>query len=162
MPLINLDSEINVERVRPDTGSFYKFVATDAECQLLAARFDFIEVGSLSAELRVRKAARGCWDVSGQLKGEIVQACGATGVPVSETIDFLLEERYVRTAATLTRLKFILMRQNLLKMAQSRLVKCWHNRLRLQLHRGRVRLKHRKHSQSARNRRTIHLLGSLR
>ena len=98
MPLINLDSEINVERVRPDTGSFYKFVATDAECQLLAARFHFIEVGSLSAELRVRKSARGCWDVSGQLKGEIVQACGATGVPVSETIDFLLEERYVRTA----------------------------------------------------------------
>ena len=98
MPLINLDSEINVECVRPDTGSFYKFVATDAECQLLAARFHFIEVGSLSAELRVRKSARGCWDVAGQLKGEIVQACGATGVPVSETIDFLLEERYVRTA----------------------------------------------------------------
>ena len=98
MPLINLDSEINVERVRPDTGSFYKFVATDAECQLLAARFHLIEVGSLSAELRVRKSARGCCDVSGQLKGEIVQICGATGVPVSETIDFLLEERYVRTA----------------------------------------------------------------
>ena len=97
MPLINLDSEINVERVRPDTGSFYKFVATYAECQLLAARFHYIEVGSLSAELRIRKSARGCWDVLGQLKGEIVQACGATGVPVSETIDFLLEERYVRT-----------------------------------------------------------------
>ena len=97
MPLINLDSEINVERVRPDTGSFYKFVATDTECQLLAARFHFIEVGTLSAELRVRKSARGCWDVLGQLKGEIVQACGATGVPVSEAIDFLIEERYVRT-----------------------------------------------------------------
>ena len=69
MPLINLDSEINVERIQTDTGNFYKFVATDAECQLLAARFDFIEVWSLSAELRVRKAARGCWDVSGQLKG---------------------------------------------------------------------------------------------
>ena len=101
MPLINLDSEINVERVRPDTGSFYKFVATDAECQLLAARFHFIEVRFLSAELRVRKSARGCWDVSGQLKGEIVQACGATGVPVSETIDFLLEERYVRNVCDL-------------------------------------------------------------
>ena len=162
MPLINLDSEINVERVRPDTGSFYKFVATDAECQLLAARFHFIEVGSLSAELRVRKSARGCWDVSGQLKGEIVQACGATGVPVSETIDFLLEERYVRTVGNPKRLKSILMRQNLLKMAQSRLAKCWHNRLRLQLPRGRVRPKHRKQSQLARNRRIIHLLGLLR
>ena len=99
MPLINLDSVINVERVRPDTGSFYKFVASDAECHLLAARFHFVEVVSLSAELRVRKSARDCWDVLGQLKGEIVQACGATGVPVSETIDFLLEERYVRTAS---------------------------------------------------------------
>ena len=101
MPLINLDSEINVQRIRPDSGSVYKFVATDAECQLLSARFDFIEVGFLSAELCVRKAARGCWDVSGQLKGEIVQACGATGVPVRETIDFPLEERYVRTVGDL-------------------------------------------------------------
>ena len=98
MPLLNLDSEINVERVQLDTGIFYKFVATDAECELLAARFHFIEVGCLSAELRVRKSARDCWDVSGRLKGEIVQACGSTGVPVSETIDFLLEERYVRPA----------------------------------------------------------------
>ena len=36
--------------------------------------------------------------LTGQLKGEVVQACGATGVSVSESIDFLLEERYVRTA----------------------------------------------------------------
>ena len=71
--------------------------STDIECQFLAARFHFIELRSLSAELCVRKSARGCWDVSGQLKGEVVQACGVTGVPVSETIDFLLEERYVRT-----------------------------------------------------------------
>ena len=98
MPIINLNSEIIVERVRPDTGNFYKFVATEAECQLLAERFHFIEVGSLSAELCVRKSAHGCWDVSGQLKGEVVQACGATGVSVSEAIDFLLEERYVRIA----------------------------------------------------------------
>ena len=98
MPLINLDSEINVERVRPDTGTFYKFVATDGECQLLATRFHFIEVKSVSAKLRVRKTARGCWEVLGELKGKIVQACGVTGAPVSETIDFLLEERYVRTA----------------------------------------------------------------
>jgi uncharacterized metal-binding protein YceD (DUF177 family) len=98
MPLITLDSEIDVERIRPDTGNFYKFVASAEECQSLAARFDFIEVTSLSAELRVRKAARDCWDVSGTLKGDVVQACGATGVPLRETVDFLVEERYVRIA----------------------------------------------------------------
>ena len=53
MPLINLDSEINVERIQPGTGNFYKFVATDAECQLLAARFDFIEVGTKDIHIHV-------------------------------------------------------------------------------------------------------------
>ena len=98
MPQITLDSEISADRIRPDSGNFFKFVASDAECQLLAARFHFVAVEALSAELRVRKSARDCWDVVGQLKGVIVQACGATGVPVSETIDFLIEERYVRSA----------------------------------------------------------------
>ena len=39
-----------------------------------------------------RKAA---WDVRGKLHAEIVQACIVTGEPVSESVDFEIEERYV-------------------------------------------------------------------
>ena len=60
-------------------------------------RFKFLDVLSLSAELIIRKSARDCWDVVGQLRGVVVQACSSTGVPLRETLDFLIEERYVRS-----------------------------------------------------------------
>ena len=96
MPQIRLDSLISVDHIRPDSLNFFKFSANDYECQLLAARFHFIDVKALSAEVSVNKSARNCWDVTGQLRGHVVQACGVTGVPLRETVDFLIEERYVR------------------------------------------------------------------
>ena len=44
------------------------------------------------------KLASDCWDVRGRLSASVVQACGVTGEPVPETVDFLIEERYVRSA----------------------------------------------------------------
>jgi uncharacterized metal-binding protein YceD (DUF177 family) len=97
MPQITLDSMISVERIHPESRNFFKFVASDEERQSLSTRFKFLDVQSLSAELTIRKSARDSWDVSGQLRGGVVQACSSTGAPVSEVVDFLIEERYVRT-----------------------------------------------------------------
>jgi hypothetical protein len=97
MPKISLDSLINVDRIRPDSPNFFKFVASNIELKSLATRFEFIGVLSLSAELTICKSARDCWDVVGQLRGVVVQACSSTGVPLRETVDFLIEERYVRS-----------------------------------------------------------------
>ena len=97
MPKITLDSIINVERIRPDSPNFFKFVASDEELKRLAKRFKFLGVLSLSAELTICKSAHDCWDVTGQLKGIVVQACGSTSVPLRETVDFPIEERYVRS-----------------------------------------------------------------
>ena len=97
MPKISLDSSINVDRIRPESRNFFNFVACDRELKSLAERFEFLDVLSLSAELTICKSARDCWDVVGQLRGAVVQACTSTGVPLRETVDFLIEERYVRT-----------------------------------------------------------------
>ena len=97
MHKISLDSIINVDRIPPDSPNFFKFVASNKELKILATRFKFIDVLELSAELIIRKSARDCWDVVGQLRGVVVQACNSTGVPLRETLDFSIEERYVRS-----------------------------------------------------------------
>ena len=98
MPETTLDSIVNVDRIQTDSPIFFKFVASDKERKSLATRFKFLDVLALSAELTIGKSARDCWDVAGQLRGVVVQACSSTGVPLRETVDFLIEERYVRTA----------------------------------------------------------------
>ena len=94
---ISLDSIVKVDRIRSGSPNFFKFVATDKELKILATRFKFLDVLSLSVELIIRKSARDYWDVVGQLRGVVVQACNSTGVPLRETLDFLIEERYVRS-----------------------------------------------------------------
>ncbi len=97
MPKATLDSIVNVDRFTPDSLHILKFVASDKELKSLTTRFKFIDVLSLSAELKIWESARDCWDVAGQLRGVVVQACSSTGVPLRETVDFLIEERYVRS-----------------------------------------------------------------
>jgi len=91
-----MDSIINVHRIRTDSPNFFSFAASDKELKSLATRFKFLDVLWLSAELTICKSARDCWDVAGPLRGVVVQACTSTGVPLRETVDFLIEERYVR------------------------------------------------------------------
>ena len=97
MPRINLISLVNINKVRQDKAAPFSFVATEGECQILAERFGFVAVKAVEATFSIRKSARDCWDVEGHLSGVVVQACGVTGAPVSETVDFLIEERYVRS-----------------------------------------------------------------
>ena len=97
MSKATLDSILNVASIRPDSPNFFKFVASDKEREMLVTRFKFLDVLSVSVELIIRKSARDCWDVVGQLRGVVVQACNSTGVPLRETLDFHIEERYVRS-----------------------------------------------------------------
>ena len=91
---------IRVDCLQPDKSTFFNFFASEEELTSLATRFHFLGVLSLSAELTIHTSARDCWDVLGKLKGRVLQACGVTGIPLSETVDFLIEERYVRFASS--------------------------------------------------------------
>lgn len=96
MPQITLNSVISIESILPEPRNSFNFVASDEERQILTKRFHFIDVVSLSAKLTISKTALDCWDVKGQLRAVVIQACRSTCAPLRETVDFLIEERYVR------------------------------------------------------------------
>ena len=98
MPQFSITSAINVDTLRPDSDNFYKLSTTPTDLIELTERFGWISVDHLASELRIRKVAMDCWDVTGHITGQIVQNCVVTGAPVAENIDFQIEERYVRTA----------------------------------------------------------------
>ena len=98
MPQFSIKSEINVDTLLSDSLHFYKLSTEPSDHQALTERFGWVSVDHLSSELRIQKVARDCWDVTGHITGQIVQNCIVTGLPVSENIDFQIEERYVRVS----------------------------------------------------------------
>ncbi len=98
MSTLSLSSEISVDVLQRGKPAKYEVVPTDGDVEGLIERFGFLAVKNCRAEVTVRKVARDCWDVNGRLTATVTQACVITGVPVSESVDFLIEERYVREA----------------------------------------------------------------
>ena len=98
MEILSLSSELSVDHFA--SGKARKFVIqpTAAEIAALVARFDFVSIEDMRAEVTVRKVARDCWDVAGTLSARVSQRCVITGNDVPELVDFAIEERYVREA----------------------------------------------------------------
>ena len=99
MQTVSLETLIDVDTL-PVKGPFRGSLACSAEeCRLLSDRFGFINIGNVRAELRIDRVGPDTWDVTGRMSAEVVQPCIATGEPVAETVDFAIEERYVRAAS---------------------------------------------------------------
>ena len=96
MPQFSVITEINVDTLQPDNDNIYKLSVTSNDLRGLAERFGWEAVNELAAELCVRKVARDCWDVTGRIHANIIQNCIVTDEPVPESVDFQVEERYVR------------------------------------------------------------------
>ena len=96
MPVFSLSAELDPDNIKPDATYKCKIVPSDDEVSMLLSRFDYIAVNDLVATLEIRKVARDCWDIRGRLTADVVQSCVVTGKPLPESVDFTLEERYVR------------------------------------------------------------------
>lgn len=96
MPVFSLSAELDPDNIKPDATYKCKIVPSDDEVNTLLSRFDYIAVNDLVATLEIRKVARDCWDIRGRLTADVVQSCVVTGQPLPESVDFTLEERYVR------------------------------------------------------------------
>ncbi|MBT6414892.1 YceD family protein [Candidatus Puniceispirillum sp.] len=96
MPVFSLTAELAADSIKPDATYRCKIIPSEAEIDMLLTRFDYIAVNDLVAELKIRKVARECWDVHGRLTASVVQSCVVTGEPLAESVDFTIEERYVR------------------------------------------------------------------
>ena len=102
MPVFSLSAELAADNIKPDATYRCKIIPSEAEIDMLLNRFDYIAVSDLVAELEIRKVARDCWDVHGSLTANVVQSCVVTGKPLAESLDFKLEERYVRITDDIT------------------------------------------------------------
>ena len=102
MPVFSLSAELAADNIKPDATYRCKIIPLEAEIDMLLNRFDYIAVSDLVAELEIRKVARDCWDVHGSLTANVVQSCVVTGKPLAESVDFKLEERYVRITDDIT------------------------------------------------------------
>ena len=98
MPQFSITSEISVNALRPDAVNCYKLSTGPDDLLALTERFGWVSIDHLASELRIRKVAKDCWEVTGYIVGQIVQSCSVTGAPVPENIDFQIEERYAPTA----------------------------------------------------------------
>ena len=97
MPQFSITSEISLNALRPDAVNCYKLSTGPDDLLALTERFGWVSIDHLASELRIRKVAKECWEVTGHIVGQIVQSCIVTGAPVPENIDFQIEERYVRS-----------------------------------------------------------------
>ena len=102
MPVFSLSAELAADNIKPDATYRCKIIPSEAEIDMLLNRFDYIAVSDLVAELEIRKVALDCWDVHGSLTANVVQSCVVTGKPLAESVDFKLEERYVRITDDIT------------------------------------------------------------
>ncbi len=65
-----------------------KIKATPEECQMLAKRFDILDVEDLDASMTIRRGhAPGLIRIDGEIGAHVVQACSVTLAPVKETIE---------------------------------------------------------------------------
>ena len=95
MQSFSLDAMIDVRTLPPTGALIGRLDTNETERAELALRFGYLSVDALCADLRIKRAAKGAWDVRGKLHADITQACIVTSDPVSESVDFEIEERYV-------------------------------------------------------------------
>lgn len=96
MSVLTLSSELSIDAFQAGKLLKFEVVPTADEIAALMARFNFVAIDNCHANLSIRKVARDCWDVNGRLTANVVQSCVVTGEPIAESVDFLIEERYVR------------------------------------------------------------------
>ncbi|UPY37940.1 DUF177 domain-containing protein [Sediminicoccus sp. KRV36] len=70
----------------PAAGQALRLLATPAERDALARRFDLFALHALAAELRLAPGPEGVIHVTGELTAELEQACGITLAPVRQSV----------------------------------------------------------------------------
>ncbi|MEC7494839.1 MAG: hypothetical protein VX773_01885, partial [Pseudomonadota bacterium] len=67
MQTVSLETLIDVDTL-PVKGPFRGFLVCSAEeCRLLSDRFGFINIGNVTAELRIDRVGPDTWDVTGRM-----------------------------------------------------------------------------------------------
>lgn len=93
-----LSRSVNVAAI-PSAGLAETIVATDAERAAIRSAYGLVEVGALSAELKVERPAADVVVIDGRVLASIVQNCVVSLVPVAQEIDEPIHLRFVDAAS---------------------------------------------------------------
>lgn len=89
-----LETSLSVESLQQGKPATLSLMADRQACAALAERFGWVEVCSLTAELKAKMVADRTCDVSGKIEAAIIQRCRVTGNPVPESLSIKVHERF--------------------------------------------------------------------
>ena len=89
-----LDTVVSIDRLSSGKPLVLSFTATREECEHLANRFDWMDVSSLTASIKLKAIANGAFHASGVIECAIIQRCGLTDRPVPESLFIEVNERF--------------------------------------------------------------------
>ena len=89
-----LDKVVSVDQLASGKPLVLTMTADRATCEELARRFDWIEVCTLTAEIKLKAIANGAYHASGQVNAAIIQRCRLTENPVPESLVVEVNERF--------------------------------------------------------------------
>ena len=85
---------VNIDELASGKPKVLKLEADQADREALAARFDWINVSALTAEIKLKAIAKDAYHVSGQIECGIIQRCRVTENPVPESLLVTVDERF--------------------------------------------------------------------
>ena len=90
-----IDTVIKCDQLASGKPLVLSLEATRSDCTTLAERFNWIDVSSLMAEIKLKAIAKDAFHVSGKIEAAIIQRCRVTESPVPESLMISVDERFV-------------------------------------------------------------------
>ncbi len=92
-----IDKSVNINVLLTGQPLRLSLAADDSDCKTLAERFGWLDVASLTAELKLKAIAKGAYHVSGRIDAKLSQACRLSGDAVEEVLTITVDERFIET-----------------------------------------------------------------
>lgn len=89
-----IDTEISLDQLVSGKPLVLTLSADRPTCEAIAQRFDWIEVCSLTAEIKLKAIANDAYHASGQIEAAIIQRCRISENPVPESLSITVNERF--------------------------------------------------------------------
>jgi len=89
-----LDTVISIDSLSSGKPLVLSLTASREDCEELANRFDWMDVSSLTATIKLKAIANGAFHASGVIECAIIQRCGLTDRPVPEALYIDVNERF--------------------------------------------------------------------
>lgn len=88
------DTIVTIDQLSSGKPLMLALSANHKDCQNLAARFDWMNVSSVTASIKLKAIAKNAFDATGTIEAAIIQQCRITENPVPESLYIKVNERF--------------------------------------------------------------------